>query len=204
MLQRRIGMMCTSSGCAVCDRPRANLPARDSRLCGSNWSLGGRRVMHVAKYSSGRGRTIGCGRLGIRRRQPVGATRPRRVHGRRTPDPKRRSKIARHGCRPGAGGVRPPRGRPTRCSRSCAQSGLPPNWHGVMRRLQVRREESWSSARRRSRRATPAGRRRRRSCPSGICSFGYCAPQRAADRRRPAARSAGVSRSADTSPTCGV
>ena len=42
--------------------------------------------------------------------------------------------------RPGAGAGRPPRGRPTRCSRSWRSRASPPNWHGVILCRQVRRD----------------------------------------------------------------
>ena len=84
------------------------------------------------------------------------------------------------------------------------QSGAPPNWHGVILRRQIRRDASSSSARRRIRPATRAGRRRRSIRPFGASQLRIAQPQRHAGRRPRARGRSGRSRSADTSPICGV
>ena len=55
-----------------------------------------------------------------------------------------------------------------------AQSGAPPNWHGVIFVVEVGRDASSSSARRRNRRARRAARRRPRSAPSAAPASDSC------------------------------
>ena len=83
-----------------------------------------------------------------------------------------------------------------------AQSGVPPNWHGVMRFSRSAETHSVVCAKMHST-GDAGGFGHTSSIPLGICSFGWRS-RSAAQLPTTWARSAAVRRSADSSSTCGV
>jgi len=84
----------------------------------------------------------------------------------------------------------------------CSQSGLPPNWHGVMRRCRSDDTHSVVFANVHSS-GLDGGLRYTSTIPFGMRSFGY-RERRSRMVSTTRLRSSGRSRSSDSSPICGV